>query len=52
MKALRKTMQEGHHVIIKAVVEKKMKARGPGQPQGWTKHPRTPAATYDIEEWM
>ena len=27
MEALRKTMQEGHHTIFKAVVEKKMKAR-------------------------
>ena len=30
IEALRKTMQEGHHTIPKAVVEKKMKARGPG----------------------
>ena len=30
IEALRKTMQEGHHAILEAVVEKKMKARGPG----------------------
>ena len=28
--ALRKAMQEGCHTILEAVVEKKMKARGPG----------------------
>ena len=28
--ASRKAMQEGHHTILKAVVEKKTKARGPG----------------------
>ena len=30
IEALRKTMQEGCHAILEAVVEKKMKARGPG----------------------
>ena len=29
MEALMKTMQEGHCAIIEAVVEKKVKARGP-----------------------
>ena len=28
--ASRKTMQEGHHAIHKAVIEKRAKARGPG----------------------
>ena len=32
LKALRKTMQEGHHTILEAVMEKKRKARGPEQP--------------------
>ena len=52
IEASRKTMQEGCHAILKAVVEKKMKARGPGQPCGKTRHPNTPAAAYDNEEWM
>ena len=30
MEASWKTMQKGHHAILKAVVETKMKARGPG----------------------
>ena len=38
--------------ILKAVVEKKMKARGPGWPWGKTMHPKTPAVVYDIKEWM
>ena len=45
-------MQEGHCTIIEAVIEKKMKPGGPGQPQGKVRHPRTPAVAYDIEEWM
>ena len=45
-------MQEGHHAIPDAVVEKKTKARGPGWPQGKTRHPKTPAAAYDVEELM
>ena len=49
---LRKTMQEGCCVIIKAVVEKKMKTRGPGWLQGKARHPRTPAAAYNIKEWV
>ena len=48
--ALRKAMQEGGCTIIEAVVEKKMKARRPGQSQGEAKHPRTLAAAYDVEE--
>ena len=45
-------MQEGCCAIIEAVVEKKMKARGPGQPQGKAKPPKTPAVAYDINECM
>ena len=30
IEALRKSMQQGHHTIAEAVVEKKMKARKPG----------------------
>ena len=30
IEALRKPMQEGHHAIFEAVVEKKTKARVPG----------------------
>ena len=52
MKASMKTMWEGHHAIIEAVVEKKTKARGSGQPQGKTKLSKTPAVAYDIKEWM
>ena len=52
IEALRKTVQEGHHTIIEAVVEKKMKARGPGQPQGRARHPRTPAVAYDVKGWI
>ena len=50
IEALKTSMQEGHHTITKAVVERKMKARGPGWPWGKTRHPRTPAAVYDIKE--
>ena len=46
------TIWEGHHVIFKAVVEKKMKTRGPGWPQGKTKPSNTPAVAYDVKEWM
>ena len=52
IEALRKTVQEGQCTIIEAVVEKKMKARGPRQPQGITRHPKTPAVPYDIKEWL
>ena len=51
MEALIKIMQEGHCTIMKAVVEKKMKARGPWQAQGKAKPSKTPAVAYDIEEW-
>ena len=52
IEALRKTMQEGHHTIIKAVVKKQMNIRGPGWPWRKEKPPKTPAAACDIEEWM
>ena len=52
MEALMKTMQEGCHAIFKAVVERKMKARGPGQPQGKAKPSKTPAAAYGVKDWM
>ena len=52
IEALRKPMQQSHCDIIEAVVEKKMKASVQGQPHGKARHPRTPAVTYDIEEWM
>ena len=52
IEASRKTVQEGCHTIIEAVIEKKMKARVPGQPWGRARHPSTPGAVYDIEEWI
>ena len=47
-----KIVQEGCHVIIEALVEKKTKARKPGQPQGKTKPSKTPAVAYGVKEWM
>ena len=38
IEASRKTMQEGHHAILEAVVEKKTKVRGPWWPWGKTRH--------------
>ena len=52
IEASMKTMQEGCHAMIKAVVEKKTKARRPGQPQGKAKPSKTPAVASDIKEWM
>ena len=52
IEALRKTVQEGCHAIIEAVVEKKTKTRRPGQPWGKAKQPRTPIVAYDIKEWI
>ena len=52
IEALRKIVQEGHHTMLKAVVEKKRKATRLGQPWGKARHPKTPAAAYDIEGWM
>ena len=50
--ASRNALQESHHPILKAVVEKKTKARGSGWPWGKTRHPKTPAVAYDIKGWM
>ena len=52
MEASMKTVWEGYHTIIEVVVEKKMKARGPGWPWGKTKPSKTPAVTYDVKEGM
>ena len=52
IEASRETVQEGCHATVDAVVEKKMKARGPGQPWGKAKPPKTPAVSYYVEEWM
>ena len=46
------TVQEGCGVIADAAVEKRTKARGPGCPQGTIKTNQTPAASYNMEEWM
>ena len=50
--APRKTVQKGGRTITEVVVEKKVKARGPGWQQGKARHPRTPAVVYDIKEWI
>ena len=50
IEASRKNVQEGHHAILKAVVEKMMKARRPGWLHGKKRHPKTPAEAYDNEE--
>ena len=50
MEASMKTMQVGHCITVEAVVERKMKARVPGQPQGKAKPYKTPAIAYDGEE--
>ena len=36
------TVQEGHQAIADAIIEKRIKARGPGCPQGTTKTNQTP----------
>ena len=46
------TVQEGCCANLEAVVEKRTKARGPGCPHRMTKIMKTPATSYDIEEWM
>ena len=46
------TVQEGHHAIAEAVVEKRTKARGPGHPCGMMKVTKTPTTACNIEEWM
>ena len=52
MKVSMKSVQDDHCAIIEAVVEKKTKARGPGQPQGRAKPSKSLATAYDVEEWM
>ena len=49
IEALMKTVQEGCHTIVEAVVKKKMKARGPVWPQGKAKSSKTPAAAYNVQ---
>ena len=46
------TVQEGHQAIAGTIMEKRTKARGPGHPIGMMKTIQTPAAAYNIEEWM
>ena len=45
-------VQEGHHAIAEAVIEKRTKARGPGHPHRRTKVIKTPITTYHFEEWI
>ena len=52
IEALRKTVQKGSCAILNAVVQKKTKARRPGCLQGKTKHPKTPAVAYNVEDCM
>ena len=46
------TVQEGCQAIADAVVEKRIKTRGPGCPHGMMKVTKAPTAAYNIEEWM
>ena len=46
------TVQEGHWTIADAVVEKRTKAQGPGDPQGKKKTKQTPAVACNIKELM
>ena len=45
-------VQEGPQAIADTIVEKRMKAQGPGHPWGKTKTNQTPAVACNIEEWM
>ena len=45
-------MQEGHWAIVNTVMEKRMKARGPGHPQGLRKTAQPSAAAYNIDDWI
>ena len=47
-----KAVQEGCWAIMNAVMERKTRARGHGQPWGKMKLTRTPTAAYDVGEWM
>ena len=46
------TMLEGHRAIADAAMEKKMKARGPGHPQGLRRATQSSAATCNVDDWM
>ena len=46
------TVQEGHTVIADTIIEKKMKARGPGHPQGSKGATWPSAATCNVDDWM
>ena len=46
------TVQAGCQAIAEAVVEKRIKIRGPQHTCRMIKVMRTPTAAYDIKEWM
>ena len=46
------TVQKGCRAIADTIMEKRTKARGPGCPLGTTKTNQTPAAAYNIKEWV
>ena len=46
------TIQEGHQAIIDAIMEKKMKARGPGHPKGLRGATQSSAAACNIDSCM
>ena len=46
------TVQEGHQAIVDTVMEKKMKARGPGYPQGIGKAIQSLAGACKVDNWM
>ena len=52
MKVTANMVQEGHQAIAVAVMDKKMKARGPGHPQGLWRAIRPSAGTYNVDDWM
>ena len=45
-------VQEGRWAIVDAVMEKKLKARGPGCPQGLGRAIRSLADTCNVDNWM
>ena len=46
------TVWEGCQAIVDAVMEKKIKARGPGQPQGLRSAIQSSTTTCNINNWM
>ena len=46
------TVQEGCHAFAEAVIEKRTKARSPRHTHRRTKAMKTPAAAYNVEEWI